>query len=62
MLNRKIARPLAKAITWRVVAFFFTAALASMIMESVKYGLTLGLIDSLIKIALYYAHERVWEG
>ena len=53
-------RHLLKAFTWRVVASFTTFILSWMLTGDPKIGLSIGVFDFLVKIGLYYAHERAW--
>lgn len=54
------ARSLAKALSWRVIALAITTSVSYMLSESVAVALSIGVIDSAIKIGAYYAHERAW--
>lgn len=54
-------RSLAKALSWRVCALTITASVGYVLSGgSTSFALSLGLIDSAIKILAYYAHERAW--
>lgn len=55
-------RSLAKALSWRVVAWSITAAVAYLFTGKVAFALSLGFADSLLKIFAYYLHERSWMG
>jgi len=44
------ARSIAKAITYRVFLFSHKLSLS----------LGVGVLDSVVKIAMYFVHERVW--
>ncbi len=58
MVERK--RHLAKALTYRVLGSAGTAAIAYVATGDAKIGASVGVIDSIVKIGFYYAHERVW--
>jgi uncharacterized membrane protein len=58
MVDRK--RHLAKAVTYRVFGSATTAAIAYLITGNTGLSATVGVVDSLLKIGLYYVHERVW--
>ena len=62
MINRK--RHLAKTITWRIIASITTFILAWIFFgqdPSIATKATLVVIfESIIKMVLYYIHERVW--
>lgn len=53
-------RSLMKALTWRVVAWSITAAVAYLFTGKVLFALSIGFADSLLKIFAYYLHERSW--
>ncbi len=58
MVTRK--RHLAKALTWRFVATFITVITTYVVTGSLRDGLSVGLLDTVIKFAAYYSHERLW--
>jgi uncharacterized membrane protein len=58
MVERR--RHLAKAVTYRVLGTAGTAGAAYFASGDASLGLKVGLLDSLIKIGLYYLHERAW--
>jgi uncharacterized membrane protein len=53
-------RHIAKTITWRVVASLSTFLISWMITGKIEYGLAIGVTEALIKLVLYYLHERMW--
>lgn len=53
-------RHLAKAITWRLIASFTTFIIGWIVTGDLNFGMTIGAADVIIKIALYYFHERLW--
>ena len=53
-------RHLAKAITWRIVASLTTFAIGWAVTGNLDFGMAIGAADVLIKIMLYYLHERAW--
>ncbi len=53
-------RHLAKAITWRIVASLTTFTIGWIVTGSLNFGMTIGAADVVIKIVLYYLHERAW--
>jgi len=54
------ARTIAKAVSWRVVAFFLTVATAWVLTRRVDVAASIGLMDSVLKIFAFYFHERAW--
>lgn len=53
-------RHLAKAITWRIVASITTFLIGWAVTGNLGFGMTIGGADILLKIGLYYLHERAW--
>ena len=53
-------RTAAKTLSWRTIAAFITGGLAWAATGSIEAGLAMGTADTLIKLFVYYAHERVW--
>lgn len=53
-------RHVVKAISWRVVASLTTGIIAWIATGKMDLGLTIGVFDVFIKLALYYFHERLW--
>lgn len=53
-------RSLAKALSWRVIAWCITASIAYLFTGKVAFALSVGFADSLLKIFAYYLHERSW--
>ena len=53
-------RHIAKTISWRVIGTLDTMILSAIITGSWKIGLTIGGIEVITKMVLYFLHERVW--
>lgn len=57
-------RHIAKAITWRVIASGTTFLLAMLFFkdteDAVEKATYVAIIESFLKMALYYFHERAW--
>ena len=53
-------RSFIKAVSWRVVGSTDTFILSLLVTGNAKYAISIASIEALTKIALYYAHERVW--
>jgi uncharacterized membrane protein len=58
MVDRK--RHLAKAVTYRVFGSAGTALIAYLFTGDIKLGASIGMLDSVLKIGIYYLHERIW--
>jgi uncharacterized membrane protein len=54
------ARSIAKTLSWRVLATFITAAVAFAVTSDAKVAVAVGLADTLIKLVIYFMHERLW--
>jgi uncharacterized membrane protein len=53
-------RSVAKAITWRVVAFVITVGVVWVVTGEPSSAAAIGIMDAVIKIFSYYLHERAW--
>jgi uncharacterized membrane protein len=53
-------RHLAKTITWRIIGTLDTIILSWVITGSWKMGLSIGGVEVVTKMVLYYLHERAW--
>lgn len=57
MLKR---RHLAKALTYRLGGTIITAIIAIIVTQNISTGIIIGPLDFVIKVLLYYIHERIW--
>jgi uncharacterized membrane protein len=53
-------RHFAKTITWRIIASLSTFALAYIFFGDISKATELMAVEIILKMALYYFHERVW--
>ena len=53
-------RHLLKTISWRVIGTIDTMVLSAIITGSWEMGLTIGGIEVITKMVLYFLHERAW--
>ena len=53
-------RSIAKALSWRIVATAITTALVYLFTGKGEFAATIGLVDTTIKFAVYFGHERLW--
>lgn len=51
---------LAKTITWRLIATSTTVVISYLVTGDLTTGATIGGIEAVMKMALYYGHERAW--
>ncbi len=53
-------RSIAKSISWRVFAAIITACVALSMTGQLEFAAKIGLIDTTVKLLIYFGHERVW--
>ena len=53
-------RTLVKTLTWRITASLTTFLIAWMLTGDLLIGISIGSIEAIAKIFLYYYHERIW--
>lgn len=56
----KRTRSIAKGLTWRIFATLDTVLISWLITKQLKFALSIGGIEVVTKIVLYYLHERTW--
>jgi uncharacterized membrane protein len=54
------SRSIGKSISWRVLASCDTILISYLITGSIAIAATIGSIEVLTKMVLYYFHERAW--
>jgi uncharacterized membrane protein len=59
-MDQSVKRHIAKTITWRIVGTIDTMLLGWIVSGDIKIGLSVGGLELLTKMGLYYVHERVW--
>lgn len=58
--NNARVRHVLKTITWRFIGTLDTIVLAWIISGKAEFGLTIGGLELVTKMILYYFHERMW--
>ena len=53
-------RHIAKTISWRIIGTLDTMILSAIITGSWSMGLTIGGVEVITKMGLYFLHERAW--
>ncbi len=53
-------RSIAKGISWRVVATSTTIGIVYFFFDRLDLAIAAGMIETVLKIGLYWAHERAW--
>ena len=54
------SRSIAKAVSYRFFGSLSTAAIFFVLSGNLKLSLGAGVADSVIKLGLYFLHERLW--
>jgi len=60
MYNERHSRTIAKTITWRFIAFIATLIVLYLYSKDWNMSLRYSLVIQIIKLFLYYVHERMW--
>lgn len=58
--NEKIKRSLAKTISWRIVGTVDTVIISWLLTGALTLALSIGAIELVSKMILYFFHERAW--
>ena len=53
-------RTLLKTLSWRLTATFTTMVVAFAITKRVDIAVEIGLLEAILKLLVYYIHERIW--
>ena len=53
-------RTIVKTLTWRVTASLTTFIIAWILTGDFLIGVSIGSIEAIAKVFLYYFHERIW--
>ena len=53
-------RTMTKTMTWRITASLTTFLIAWTLTGDLLVGASIGSIEAIAKIFLYYFHERIW--
>ena len=59
-MEKSKKRHLTKTFTWRITATLTTMIIAWLVTGDPFTGLTIGGLEFLIKMPVYYFHERAW--
>jgi adenylylsulfate kinase len=54
-------RSIVKGLSWRIIATLVTTIVVWLISGEVSMALFAGASDSLVKIGLFWGHERLWQ-
>jgi adenylylsulfate kinase len=53
-------RSLVKSVSYRIFASMGTAGIVYVLSGDLKLSLGAGALDTVVKLALYFIHERIW--
>ena len=56
----KLKRSLAKTISWRVIGTLDTVLISWIITGTLALAFSIGAVELVTKMALYFFHERAW--
>jgi adenylylsulfate kinase len=60
MYKETNTRSIIKGVTWRLIATGTTVIIVYVFFGRLDLALAAGLLESVLKIALYWGHERIW--
>jgi len=60
MDSENTMRSLAKTISWRVVGTIDTVIISLLITKTLSFALSIGMVELVTKMILYFFHERAW--
>ena len=58
--SEKPIRSIVKAISWRIIGTIDTMVIAWIITGELTMAISIGCIEVVTKMILYYGHERIW--
>lgn len=58
--EENIQRSLVKTISWRLVGTLATIVISYIITGTLELAFSIGIIELLSKLVLYFLHERTW--
>ncbi len=59
-MEEKKIRSFLKSLSWRITATLITILLIWVITQELILSLQVGIVEMLIKLMIYYFHERIW--
>jgi uncharacterized membrane protein len=59
-LKEKPIRSVVKALSWRITATLLIFLGSYLITGKLEQALTIGAFDFIVKLCIYYIHERIW--
>lgn len=59
-LAEKPVRSIAKSVSWRILGTLDTILISWIVTEEVAIAFSIGSIELVTKMILYFFHERIW--
>ncbi len=59
-MKEKAYRSVAKTVSWRTLGTIDTIIIAWFVVGKLEFAITIGGVELLTKMVLYYFHERTW--
>jgi uncharacterized membrane protein len=60
-MKEQRVRSIAKTATWRIIATVTTAILVYVFTGNFAIAISIGSVEVVSKVLLYYLHERTWD-
>lgn len=60
MFEESSLRSVVKALSWRIIATLTTTLLVFVFTGRLDVAVTVGTLEAIAKMALYFVHERMW--
>ena len=60
MFEESNTRSIAKALSWRIMATLTTTTLVFVFTGRLTLAVTVGALEAVTKMGLYFMHERIW--
>lgn len=60
-LKESRLRSVLKSLSYRVIGTITTSLLAWFVTGELSVALTIGALEPIVKMAVYYLHERAWQ-
>ncbi len=61
MFEETPVRSIVKALSWRILASITTALVVFLFTRRADVAAAVGALESVIKVVLYFLHERAWD-
>lgn len=58
--SEKPKRSIAKSVSWRIVGTLDTVLISWIVTGTLSLAFSIGLIELVTKMVLYFFHERIW--